>query len=131
MGKVAAHRTGARALVAVVLAAGLLSISAGTAVARPPTGGGSSGSAACSVTPNPVGVNQTWTLTGTGLAAGQVVNVLISDAYGTSGFNLQANSSGVVTVSWGSAYAGTHNVKINSTGSKKISTLATCAFQVV
>lgn len=84
----------------------------------------------CSVNPNPVAVGADYTLTGTGLGANALVNVLITDSGGTTSWNLQADSAGTASVVWHSYWSGTSNVKFNESARHGSVTVASCAFQV-
>ena len=113
---------------AVTLSAGFYMVFGASAAKPGSTSGGSGG---CYVTPNPVAIGGNWTLTGTGLGAYTLVNVLITDASGgINSWNLQADANGVVTDTWHSYWSGTTNVKFNVTNHNKRTTIATCSFVV-
>lgn len=121
-----------RRLASVALAAALVLALSGTALAAKGGNGSgaTTGSGSCSVTPNPVAVGSNWTMTGTGLPASTFVNVYDSDSGGTTVWMAQTSSTGTVSITWHSYYAGTSTIKVTTALAKKASTLATCSFQV-
>jgi hypothetical protein len=128
------HR-GRRALAAVAVL-GILSLGASSPAlaargggGKPSGGGTTSGS--CSVNPSQVTVGADYVLTGSGLGAGTVVNVLISDSGATTSWNLLADSSGTTSVTWHSYWTGTSNVTFQVSARHGFNTVATCAFSVV
>jgi hypothetical protein len=118
-------RIGQAALVATLSA----TLFSGTALAGKP--GGSTSNGSCSVTPDPVAVGADYTLTGTGLGADALVNVLISDSDVVSSWNLQADADGTSTLVWHSYWTGTTNVTYQeSSGHHGSSVVASCSFTV-
>jgi hypothetical protein len=93
-------------------------------------GGGGTTAGSCSVNPNPVAVGADYTLTGTGLGAGTLVNVLISDPGNTSSWNLQADSNGTSTLIWHSYWTGTTKVTYQVNGRHGSTVVASCSFAV-
>ena len=128
------HR-GRRAIAAVAVLGSLSLGASSPALAakggggRPNNGGTTSGS--CSANPNPVTVGADYVLTGTGLGAGTLVNVLISDSGAMTSWNLQADASGTSTVTWHSYWTGTTKVTFQVNGRHGFTTVASCAFSVV
>ena len=118
-----------RALIAHVMA-GVVLVGpiAGTALAGPHV---SAARGSCSVAPNPVAVGATWTMSGSNLGASKNFTVTVSDAGGTQYFFLASTSTGTMTFSWHSYYAGTSSVAIVDASGRKASTVASCSFQVV
>jgi hypothetical protein len=115
------------ALVAL-LVVGLM---AGTAFAGKPSRGGTTGAGACSVNPDPVAVGADYTLTGTGLGAYAIVNVMISDSGVVSSWNLQADANGTSTLVWHSYWSGATKVTYQkSSGHHGYSVVASCSFNV-
>lgn len=112
------------------LALGLLvlSLTSGPAAAGKP-GGSSTPQGSCSVEPNPVAVGADWTITGIGLGAYTITNLQIKDSMGTSSWNLQADASGMVRLTWHSYWAGTSTATFYSSG-RKATVLARCTFSV-
>ena len=97
-------------------------------------GGGGKPSAAptgtCSANPDPVAVGADYTLTATGLGAGTIVNVLITDARSTTSWNLEADASGTSSVTWHSYTAGESKVVYQKSNRRGWTTVASCSFQV-
>jgi hypothetical protein len=90
---------------------------------------GESGS--CSVNPNPVAVTADYTLTGTGLGADAIVNILISDSSNTTSWNLQADANGSTSLVWHSYWTGTSNVTFQEANKHHGWTVvASCSFEV-
>jgi hypothetical protein len=113
----------------------VVGLMAGTAFAgkggsgKPIGGGTPAGS--CSVNPDPVAVGADYTLTGTGLGAGAIVNVMISDSGVVSSWNLQADASGTSTLVWHSYWTGTSKVTYQkSSGHHGSTVVASCSFTV-
>jgi hypothetical protein len=123
-----------RALVVPVAAVAALAATA-PAFAAKGTGGpaatGGSTSASCSASPNPVTQNTDYTLTVNGLAASQIVNVLVSDSGGTTVWQLQADDTGSTAVVGHAWWSGTSNVKVQKQSKHSWTVLATCSFSVV
>ena len=114
------------ALLVVGLAAG--TTFAGKGGGKP--GGGTNTAGACSVTPSPVAVGADYTLTGTGLGAYAVVNVLITDSGSTTSWNLQADGSGTTSVVWHSYWTGISTVNFLKSSKHGSTVVATCSFLV-
>jgi hypothetical protein len=108
----------------------LVGLIAGSAFAGKPGGGSTSGGGSCSVNPNPVTVAADYTLTGRGLGAYAIVNVLITDSGSTTSWNLQADASGTATVTWHSYWTGTSSVKFMKSARHGSTTAASCSFTV-
>ena len=103
---------------------------AGTAFAGKPSPG-VSGSGSCSANPNPVAVGADYTLTGSGLGAYAIVNVMIRDSGVVSSWNLQADANGVSKLVWHSYWTGTTSVTYQkSSGHHGSSIVASCSFAV-
>jgi len=113
-----------QAAVVAILGATLIT---GTAFAGKP-GGSTSGS--CSVDPNPTTVGADYTLTGTGLDAYAIVNVLISDSNSVTSWNLQADASGTSVLVWHSYWTGTSSVTYQQNNGHRSTTVASCTFEV-
>lgn len=120
-----------RILVTVAVAAFAVGTLAGPALAGKPTGGSTSTTGSCSVTPNPVAVGANYTISGSKLGAGRFVNFHVTDAGGTTVFNRQSDSSGNASVTWHSYYRGTSSVRIDDVSGRKAVTVARCSFSVV
>jgi hypothetical protein len=114
------------ALVAL-LVVGLM---AGTAFAGKPSRGGTTGTGTCSATPSPVDVGADYTLVGRGLGAYAIVNVLIADSMGTTSWNLQADASGMTSVTWHSYASGTSRATFQQNKRHGFATVASCSFMV-
>ena len=128
MNRIFKHATGA------VLEGGLIAVIAigligGSALAAKPSGT-TGGSGSCSANPSPVAVGADYVLTGTGLGAYAIVNVLISDSVGTTSWNLQADASGKTSVTWHSYWTGTSSVKFMKSSRHSSSVVASCTFAV-
>ena len=82
------------------------------------------------MTPSPVAVGADYTLTGTGLGAYAVVNVLITDSGSTTSWNLQADGSGTTSVVWHSYWTGTSTVKFLKSSKHGSTVVASCSFLV-
>ena len=124
---------GRRRLLTSVLAAGMLSaavLTAGPALAgKPPPSGGGGGNASCQVSPNPVALGAGYTVLGSGLTPGGMVNVLVSNSGGSNWWSAQADTGGRIAVPAYANWRGANTVKI-TTGGRRPSTLATCSFSV-
>jgi hypothetical protein len=107
----------------------VVGLMAGTAFAAKPTQS-SGGSGSCWANPSPVAVGADYVLTGTGLGAYAIVNVLISDSVGTTSWNLQADASGRTSVTWHSYWTGTSSVKFMKSSRHSSSVVASCTFAV-
>jgi len=92
--------------------------------------GGSSASGSCDATPNPVDVGADYVLTGRGLGASTIVNVLITDSNSTTSWNLQADANGTTTVTWHSYWSGTTSVRFMKNVRHGSTLVASCAFSV-
>ena len=119
----------AHGVLVATLAMGALG-SSPVAAKGPPSGGTSSGSGTCYVTPNPVAVGSDWTMSATNLPASTFVNVYDVWSGGTTVWMLQTSSTGTTSLTWHSYVAGTTTITIKTATSKKTSTLASCTFQV-
>jgi hypothetical protein len=130
------RRTGLAAAALAVAALTTLGASAPALAAKgggggkPAGGGGTTTAGSCSVNPDPVTVGADYTLTGTGLGAGTLVNVLISDSGATTSWNLEADASGTAAVTWHSYWTGTSKVTFQVNGRHGFTTVASCAFAV-
>ena len=113
--------TAASSVVAMALA-----LSASAAAARPNTTATTT-SGSCSVTPNPAAVGQSYTVAGSRLGAGRIVNVLVTDSAGTQWGSVQTDSTGGMRYVGIAAVSGGYSVKVTDSGRKQ-TTLATCAF---
>ena len=121
---------------ALVVPVAVVAAVAATAPAFAAKGGGAnttggSTSASCSATPNPVAQNSDYTLSVRGLAAGDIVNVQVSDAGGTTVWQLQADSSGALSVVGHAWWTGTSTAAIKKQSRHSWSTLTSCTFSVV
>lgn len=86
--------------------------------------------ASCAATSNPVAVNSTYTVVGSGLPANTMVQFLVTDSSGAeSSTTAMTGSNGSASVSGHAWVAGTDSVTITDTTSKW-STLTSCSFQV-
>jgi hypothetical protein len=94
-----------------------------------PSGGSPTGS--CSVSPNPVVLGGDYTLTGSGLGAFSVVNVLIADSGGTTSWNLLADATGTTSITWHSYATGTSHVTIQESARHHTVIVASCSFPVI
>jgi len=129
------RRTGLAAAALAVAALTTLGASAPALAARgggggKPAGGGTATAGSCSVNPDPVTVGADYTLTGTGLGADTLVNVLISDSGATTSWNLQADASGNAAVTWHSYWTGTSKVTFQVGAKHGFTTVASCSFAV-
>jgi hypothetical protein len=127
------RRTGLAAAALAVAALTILGASAPALAAKGGGGkpsGGSTPTGTCWANPDPVAVGADYTLTGSGLGAGTLVNVLISDSGATTSWNLQADASGTTSVTWHSYWTGTSNVTFQVNGRHGFSTVASCSFAV-
>lgn len=112
-----------------LIASLVVGLMAGTTFAGKPSRD-TSGSGSCAVNPNPVDVAADYTLTGTGLGAFALVNVLITDSGSTTTWNLQADANGTTGVTWHSYWSGTSNVKFMKNIRRGSTTVASCSFSV-
>jgi hypothetical protein len=112
------------AAIALVAVAGL----ATAAYAAHPSGSGSTGSASCSESPNPVRVGGIYTISGSHLPANQIVNVQVSDAKGAQVVTVMTTSTGTLIATGQASVAGSYTVTIGG-GGRKGGSLATCGFQ--
>ena len=119
-----------RALTVPVVALAALSAAAPAMAARP-GGGGSTSTASCSATPNPVAVDTDYTVSVNGLAADEIVNVLVSDASSTRSWNLQADATGSLSVVGHAYWTGTSNVTVQKQVKHSWAVRASCSFSVV
>jgi hypothetical protein len=126
-------RRAARAVTVPAVALAALSLAAPAMAAKPggSTATGGTTSASCSASPNPVAQNSDYTLTVNGLAAAQIVNVMVSDSAGTTVWQLQADGSGVITVVGHAYWTGTSKVTVQKQAKRTWSTVTTCSFTVV
>jgi len=109
----------------------VVGLMAGTTLAAKPGGTSTSGGGSCSVNPNPATVGADFTLTGTGLGAYAIVNVMLSDSGVVSSWNLQADASGTSVLVWHSYWAGTTKVTYQKASGHHGSTVvASCSFTV-
>jgi hypothetical protein len=95
-----------------------------------PGGGGGTTSGTCWVNPNPVAIGADYTLTGAGLGAYAVVNVLITDSGNTTSWNLMADASGTAAVTWHAYWTGTTSVSFLKSSRHGSTTVASCSFAV-
>jgi hypothetical protein len=114
----------------LAVAAAASMVIASPALAAKPTGGTTSGGS-CAVNPNPVAALADYTLTASGLGANTFVNVLLSDSGSTTSWNLQASSTGTLSLTTFSYWTGTTKVTIQKSVKHNWATLATCSFSVV
>jgi hypothetical protein len=122
-----AKRIALRRLVAASsLIAMIVAMGAGGADARP-SGSTTTTSGSCSVTPNPAAVGKTYTVLGSRLGAGRIVNVLVTDSAGTQWGSVQTDSTGSMQYVGVAAVSGGYSVKVTDSG-RKAATLASCAF---
>jgi hypothetical protein len=124
------RRVGRAVTIPAVLALTVAGISA-PAFAGKPGGGSTSGTASCSANPNPVAWNTDFDLTVSGLAAGALVDVQISDAGGIENWNLQADSTGTAATTSHAYWRGTSTVKLIQGTGHKAHTVGSCSFSVV
>ena len=113
-----------------VLALAVAGISAPAFAGKPGTGGGTTSSASCSASPNPVAWNTDYTLTVRGLPAYDIVNVLVTDPAATRTWNLQADSSGTIAVVGHAYTSGTSNVTVQKPRRHGFTTVTSCSFTV-
>ena len=90
------------------------------------TAGTASGS--CSEAPNPVAVGSTYTVSGSHLPAGQIVNVTVTDPAGTQWGSVRTTSTGTLTYAGVASVVGSYSVRITDS-SRKANLLASCAFK--
>jgi hypothetical protein len=124
------RRRVSRAVTLPVVALAALSVTA-PAMAGKPSGGGSSSPASCSATPNPVAVDSDYTLAVSGLAANEIVNVLVSDSSSTRSWNLQADGAGSLSVVGHAYWTGTSSVTVQKQVKHNWTVRAACSFSVV
>jgi hypothetical protein len=127
------RRTGLAAAALAVAALTTLGASAPALAAKGGGGkpsGGTTTAGSCWVNPDPVTVGADYTLTGSGLGAGTLVNVLISDSGATTSWNLQADASGTASVVWHSYWTGTSKVTFQVNDRHGFTTVASCSFTV-
>ena len=129
------RRTGLAAAALAVAALTTLGASAPALAAKgggggKPTAAAPQPSGSCWVNPDPVTVGADYTLTGSGLGAGTLVNILISDSGATTSWNLQADASGTASVTWHSYWTGTSRVTFQVNARHGFSTVASCSFAV-
>ncbi len=117
-----------RAMTVSLVAAGLLGATAPAMAAK---GGGATAppSGSCSAAPSPVPVGTDYTLTGRGLGAYTIVNVLVSDSAGTTSWNLQADANGTTAVVGRAYWTGTSKVTFQT--GRRNTVVASCSFSVV
>lgn len=84
----------------------------------------------CSVTPDPVAVGDDYTVVGSGLEAGLLINVLVEDWMGTAAFADQTDPTGSFSVTWRGYWSGPHTVSVFDISGVKPKLLTSCAFQV-
>jgi hypothetical protein len=90
----------------------------------------SSTAAACSVSPGTVSQYSGYTVNGTGLPAGSMVNVYVSDRVGTQWSSAMVDGAGNVSTTGYASYTGGYTVSITSSG-RQATQLASCTFQAV
>jgi hypothetical protein len=122
--------SGQAVLEGALIATLVVGLMAGTTFAAKPIRDTSGGSGACAVNPSPVAVAADYTLTGTGLGAYALVNILISDSGNVSSWNLQADANGTTSLVWHSYWSGTSNVKFMKSGRHGATQVAGCSFSV-
>lgn len=93
-------------------------------------GSNASTAAACSVSPGTVSQYGGYTVNGTGLPAGTMVNINVSDHVGTQWSSAMVDGAGNVSTTGYASYTGTYTVSITSTG-RQSTQLASCTFQAV
>jgi hypothetical protein len=93
-------------------------------------GNNASTAAACSVSPGTVSQYSGYTVLGTGLPAGTVVNVYVSDRVGTQWSSAMVDGAGNVCSTGYASYTGAYTVSITSSGRQAMQ-LASCTFQAV
>jgi hypothetical protein len=120
-----------RALTVPVVALAALSATAPAMAAKPSGGSSSTATASCVVNPNPVTVNSDYTLSVSGLAASEIVNVLVSDSQSTRSWVLQADASGTTSVVGHAYWTGTSNVTVQKQVKHNWTVRASCSFSVV
>jgi hypothetical protein len=84
----------------------------------------------CSVTPDPVAVGDDYTVVGSGLEAGLLINVFVEDWMGTAAFADQTDATGGFSVTWRGYWSGPHTVSVYDISRVKPKLLTSCAFQV-
>jgi hypothetical protein len=113
-----------------VVAVSLLAFGATPALAakggKPSSGGSTTTSATCAVSPNPVAAGAQFVISGSKFAPSQFLTLAIKSAAGTSFVWTQADANGNLSKAWQVQTAGSNSVKVyNSTNN---ALLATCGF---
>jgi hypothetical protein len=97
--------------------------------------GGGSGSTTphgtCSVAPNPVGVYQPYTVSGSGYTANELLELWIKNSAGTQVLFPPVDGSGTFAISSLSDYTGPTTVIVYDHTTRSLVRLTSCAFQVV
>jgi len=121
-----------RAGVALLIAAAAVAGPAVVSQARPQSGAGGTGGGGgkCWANPNPVAVGSVYQMQGSGMPAGRIVNIYVSDTQGTSWVSVMTSSSGSFSVDRYSGVAGSSSVRVTNSDRKQ-STVASCSFSTV
>jgi hypothetical protein len=106
----------------------VVGLMAGTAFAAKPTG--NAGTGTCAANPNPVSLGTEYSVAGAGLKAGEVINVYIHDALGTTVKSTAADAAGTWSVSSWASIGGTSTVDVKDMWGKHPATRASCSFSV-
>src|SRR5262245_50490812 len=85
-------------VVCVASAALVLGVGSSTAFGKKPPHTRDSGTTGSAVNPNPAAAGETYTVTGTGLPAGRILNVFILEAMGTQVLSARTDDSGAASV---------------------------------
>jgi len=93
--------------------------------------GGSSGAGACSVTPNPTAVGATFTVSGTGLTPGEMIDVYVANWHGGTWYFAGVSSTGSFSATGWADWAGTQTVSVYDMYATRGGVLASCSFSVV
>ncbi len=87
--------------------------------------------ASCSVSPNPAQINQEYIVSGIGLPAGFIIDVLVTQAAGVQATTVRVNPDGTANVTFISRYTGQANAEFRDVTKPRYRTLAACAFTLV
>jgi hypothetical protein len=85
---------------------------------------------ACSVAPNPVGVYQPYTVSGSGYAANELIELWIQNSGGTQVLFPPVDSSGNFAITTWSDYTGNTTVTVYDHATRSLVQLTSCAVQV-
>ena len=118
-----------RALTVPMVALAALSATA-PAMAAKPSGGSSSGTASCSANPSTPTVGTSYQVVARGLAAGTVVDVLVSDGVGTTSLVATADSSGVAVVYPYASFSGNTTATVNKHRKNGFSYVTSCSYTI-